>query len=612
MIGTRVAGYQILDKLGEGGMGVVYKAVDVSLDRVVALKALNAELAKNPELEQRFRAEARAQASLNHVNLATLYAFLVEGGSAWMVMEFIEGESFAGMIQRRGPIPSQETLPLFRQALLGLGYAHRMGIVHRDIKPGNIMVNRQGIVKVMDFGIAKVLGNRSMTRTGTQMGTAWYMAPEQVTNRGVDIRSDIYALGITLYEMLSGRVPFESDSDYQVMTDQVNTPPPPPTQFYPYIPQGVVNAVLKALEKDPNARFQTTEEFGAALEDPEGFRWAPAAAAAAAGVAAGAAIAQAGPRNNVAATVAPARAVEVSQPPVPKPKRGFAWTVPRLALAAAGVVALAGAGVFLAMHPFHPKPDRGASLAPITSNTGSTNTGTREQVEIPAAAPGDAGQTSAGGQQPATQNPPSQQQQAPPRQQAPQQQAPQQQAPQQQQQEAPPPAQPDLAIPAIPAGTAVTIRTVGPIESGKSRPGQKYSASVDTPVLVGGNVVVPRGADAQLEVVDAADSGHFKGRAKLELRLVALSVRGRLQTVQTDSFFQEGSLRAKTGAVVVGGAAAVGGAIGGIFHKKKGAAGGAAAGAGAGAGFEESTRGEVTIPSETRLEFHLRAAVPAS
>ncbi|MGA2120305.1 MAG: serine/threonine-protein kinase, partial [Bryobacteraceae bacterium] len=225
MIGTTVAGYRIVDKLGEGGMGVVYKAIDVSLDRVVALKALAAELARNPELEQRFRAEARAQASLNHVNLATLYAFLVEGGSAWMVMEFIEGESFAGMIQRRGPIPSQEAVPLFRQALLGLGYAHRMGIVHRDIKPGNIMVNRQGIVKVMDFGIAKVLGNRSMTRTGTQMGTAWYMAPEQVTNRGVDIRSDIYALGITLYEMLAGHVPFESDSDYQVMTDHVNTPP---------------------------------------------------------------------------------------------------------------------------------------------------------------------------------------------------------------------------------------------------------------------------------------------------------------------------------------------------------------------------------------------------
>ena len=605
MIGTMVAGYRIVDKLGEGGMGVVYKAVDVSLDRVVALKALTAELARNPELEQRFRAEARAQASLNHVNLATLYAFLVEGGSAWMVMEFIEGESFAGMIQRRGPIPSQEAVPLFRQALLGLGYAHRMGIVHRDIKPGNIMLNRQGIVKVMDFGIAKVLGNRSMTRTGTQMGTAWYMAPEQVTNRGVDIRSDVYALGITLYEMLAGHVPFESDSDYQVMTDHVNTPPPPPTQFYPYIPKGVVNAVLKALEKDPNARFQTTEEFGAALENPEGFQWAPVVVGS--GVAGP--VAPGPARTRMAGTLPPVQAVAVPSPPVPAPKRRFAWTTPRMALAAAGVVALAAAAVYFAMHPpFGPKPDHGTSLAPIASNTGSTGTAPTQQVEIPPAlppaeAPADAGQTAPGAQQqPATPNPPHRQAQQPPSQQ-------QQQAPAPQTPPPPPPAQPDLAIP---AGTTVTVRTIGPIESGRSRRGQKFSVSVDTPVMVAGTVVVPHGADAQLEVVDAADSGHFKGRARLELRLVGLSVRGRLQTVQTDSFFREGTLRAETGAAVVGGAAAVGGAIGGIFHKKKGAAAGAAGGAGAGAGVEESTRGEGTIPAETRLEFHLRAAVPGS
>jgi hypothetical protein len=514
------------------------------------------------------------------------------------------------MIQRRGPIPSQEAVPLFRQALLGLGYAHRMGIVHRDIKPGNIMVNRQGIVKVMDFGIAKVLGNRSMTRTGTQMGTAWYMAPEQVTNRGVDIRSDIYALGITLYEMLAGHVPFESDSDYQVMTDHVNTPPRPPTEFYPYIPKGVVNAVLKALEKDPNARFQTTEEFGAALENPEGFQWTPVAAGA--GVVA--AVVPAPARTRMAGTLPPAQAVSAPPPPVPAPKRRFAWTPPRLALAAAGVVALAAAAVYFAMYsPFGPKPDHGTSLAPIASNTGSTATAPSQQVEIPpvqlppAEAPADSGKTAQGAQQqPATPNPPHRQAQQPPSQ--PQLQAP---PPQTSAPQTPPhpPAQPDLAIP---AGTTVTVRTIGPIESGRSRRGQKFSASVDTPLVVAGTVVVPRGADAQLEVVDAADSGHFKGRARLELRLVGLSVRGRVQTVQTDTFLREGSLRAETGAAVVGGAAAVGGAIGGIFHKKKGAVAGAAAGGGAGAGVEESTRGEVTIPAETRLEFHLRAAVPGS
>jgi serine/threonine-protein kinase len=608
MIGTRVAGYQILEKLGEGGMGVVYRAVDLSLDRVVALKALTAELAQNPELEQRFRAEAKAQASLNHVNLATLYAFLVEGGSAWMVMEFIEGETFASMIQRRGPIPSQESLPLFRQALLGLGFAHRMGIVHRDIKPGNIMLNRQGIVKVMDFGIAKVLGGRSMTRTGTQMGTAWYMAPEQVTNKGVDIRSDIYALGVTLYEMLSGRVPFEGDSDYSVMTDHVNTPPPPPTQFYPYIPQGVVNAVLKALEKNPNARFQTTEEFGAALEDPEGFAWAPAAVAVVPGVVAAAPLASAplpsGPlgqtslQRDMAATVALTRPPD-GPPPAPAPQPGFAWTVPRLALLGLGVVALAGAAVYLQMHPpFHPKQDHG-TLAPITGNTTSTDTGTRQQVEIPPAqvqlpaAPPDSGTSSAGAgvQRPSAQNPSGQQQEP------------------QQQTQALTPAGPAVVIP---AGTTVAIRTIDPIDSGTSYVGQRLSASVDTPILIAGNVVIPHGANAQLEVVDATASGHFKGRAGLELRLVALLVHGRFRTVSSDSFLREGSLRSRTSAAVVGGAAAVGGAIGGLFHKKKGAAEGAAAGAGAGAEAEATTRSEVTIPSETRIEFHLRTAVPVS
>jgi serine/threonine-protein kinase len=601
MTGTTVAGYRIIEKLGEGGMGVVYKAVDTTLDRVVAIKALSAELAKNPELEQRFRAEARAQASLNHVNLATLYAFLVEGGTAWMVMEFIEGESFASMIQRRGPIPSQESLPLFRQALLGMGYAHRMGIVHRDIKPGNIMLNRQGIVKVMDFGIAKVLGGRSMTRTGTQMGTAWYMAPEQVMNRGVDIRSDIYALGVTLYEMLSGRVPFESDSDYEVMTDHVNTPPPPPTQFYPYIPAGAVNAVLKALAKNPNDRFQTTEEFGAALENPDSFVWTPAAvvapaAAGAVGVVGAAGLA--GGRPTSAPTM-PFGAAPVTQPPVavpPTPPKPGGLKPLHLALIGAGVLALAGVAAYMKFHPpFHPR-NNGTTLAPIASNSGgSTETGSRGQIEIPnnpvSGAPASANASNGTGSIP--QNPPG----AP------------QQPPQQQQQQAAPASAPAVLIP---AGTGITVRTIDVIKTGRSFNGQRFAASVEAPVLANGSVVIPRGAHAQVEVVESAESGHFKGRPVLELRLVSVAVQGRLRPVASDIVAKEGTSRGKTTAVVVGGAAAVGGAIGGIFHHKRGAAEGAAAGAGAGAGAEAVTRGEVEIPSETKLDFHLRSAVPVS
>jgi hypothetical protein len=275
MIGTEIASYRILEKLGEGGMGIVYKAVDTALDRMVAVKVLSSDLAGNPELVQRFRAEAKAQANLNHTNLATLYAFVVQDGRASMVMELVDGETFEQMILRRGPLQAPEALPLFKQALLGIGYAHRAGIVHRDIKPSNLMVNRLGIVKVMDFGIAKVMGVRGVTRTGVQMGTGWYMSPEQVLNRPVDIRSDIYSLGVTLYQMITAHVPFDGPSDYQIMTDHVHTPPPVPTRFSPYIPKGVENAILKALEKNPDARFQTVEEFGAALDHPEDFMLAP-------------------------------------------------------------------------------------------------------------------------------------------------------------------------------------------------------------------------------------------------------------------------------------------------------------------------------------------------
>jgi serine/threonine-protein kinase len=271
MIGTEIANYRIVEKLGQGGMGVVYKAVDLSLDRPVAVKMLNSDLARNPELVERFRAEARAQANLNHTNLATLYSFIVHECNAMMVMEFVDGETVERQIRRRGPIPSQEAIPLFKQALLGIGYAHRMGIIHRDLKPSNLMLSRNGIVKVMDFGIAKVMGTRGMTRTGTQMGTAFYMSPEQVLNKPVDIRSDIYSLGITLYEMLTAHVPFEGESEYQIMSDHVSTPPPPPTRFYPYIPKGVENAVLKAIQKGSDARFQTVEQFGSALEHPEDY-----------------------------------------------------------------------------------------------------------------------------------------------------------------------------------------------------------------------------------------------------------------------------------------------------------------------------------------------------
>lgn len=270
MDSAQIGHYQIIDKLGEGGMGVVYKAMDLSLGRYVAIKMLAPELVANRELLERFRLEAVAQARLSHTNIATLHAF-EQVGSTWLiVMEYLDGESFADMIARRGPIPAEEAVPLFRQALLGIGFAHRAGVIHRDIKPSNIMVTTSGIVKVMDFGIAKVMGGQRLTKTGTRVGTVAYMSPEQIRNQPVDIRSDIYSLGVTLFELLSAHLPFESESDFQVMSDHVSTPPPLPTRYYPYIPPGVEKAALEALNKDPDQRFQTCEAFGAALEHPSG------------------------------------------------------------------------------------------------------------------------------------------------------------------------------------------------------------------------------------------------------------------------------------------------------------------------------------------------------
>jgi hypothetical protein len=277
MIGTQISQYRLLEKLGEGGMGVVYKGVDTMLDRVVAIKLVSAERADNQELLERFKSEARVQATLSHPNIATLYSYLVWEGRAVMVMEYIEGETLQQMIGRRGPIPADIAVPMFKQALLGVGAAHRRGIVHRDIKPANIMINGEGLVKVMDFGIAKVLGAVGTTRTNLRMGTAWYMAPEQVLNRPVDARTDVYALGVTLYEILSGQVPFRSDSDFEVLSSHVQKIPELPTEHYPHIPQCCVAAIMRALAKEPDQRFASTEEFSAALD--QGAPDSPATAA---------------------------------------------------------------------------------------------------------------------------------------------------------------------------------------------------------------------------------------------------------------------------------------------------------------------------------------------
>ena len=625
MIGTEIGNYRILEKLGEGGMGVVYKAVDTSLDRLVAMKVLAADLSRNPELVERFRAEARAQANLNHTNLATLYAFLVHDGNAFMVMEFIEGETFESMIRRRGPIPQNDAVPLFKQALLGIGYAHRAGIIHRDIKPSNLMLNKYGIVKVMDFGIAKVLGARSMTRTGTQMGTVAYMSPEQIQNRPVDIRTDIYALGITLYEMLSGHLPFDSDSDFKVMQDHVATPPPLPTRFYPYIPKGLENVVLKALEKDPNARYQSVEEFGAAIEHPDSLVYTPAAVPEGIGRAKahgtvletpGVPVAPAAVAASIPAAPRPP-AVAVPLPP-PKPKPSGPNQNQILLLAGAGVLllALVAFGVYKVVAP-KPVPPV-ASVAP--RSTGLTNDSTAPsggQIQIdtgpPVAVTSDSTTTP-----PATaaaKKDSAHQSRA--NQQSPQQSTPppvgnnQNTIPPPPSAVVPPPAvSPAAQTVTIPAGTTVSVTMIDAIDSDKNTAGQEFHASVGAPVTVGGQWAVSKGADARVRLEEVQTAGHFRGKSELQVKLVALTAHGKSYAVTSEFVDAKGSSRGKNSAEKVGGGAAVGAIIGGILARGKGAAIGAAAGGGSMAGVQLATHGkQVRIPSETQLDFTLSTPI---
>src|SRR5262250_539121 len=222
MINNVVGSYKVLEKIGEGGMGAVYKGVDLMLEREVAIKALRPELARQPDVVERFRAEAVTLAKLNHPNIATLYSFLRQGDDYFMVMEFVRGETLDSVLQHSVGMQVDRAISLFCQALEGIDHAHKMGIIHRDIKPANMMLTQTGSIKVMDFGIARVLGTARMTRQGNVIGTVEYMSPEQVRGQETDARSDIYSLGILLYEMLTGRVPFYSDSEFDLMKSQID------------------------------------------------------------------------------------------------------------------------------------------------------------------------------------------------------------------------------------------------------------------------------------------------------------------------------------------------------------------------------------------------------
>ena len=264
-VGQRIADYEIEGLLGVGGMGRVYRVRNVISHRTEAIKVLLADLTAEPDLAARFLSEIRTLAGLDHPNIAQLRTALQTGNELVMVMEFVDGSTLQELAQDE-PLPTELVVSYMHQVLTALSYAHSRGVVHRDIKPANIMVTPNGLVKLTDFGIAKSKSKDELTRPGTTVGSLNYMSPEQALGgNAADGRSDIYSIGITLYELLAGRRPFEDESAYVILHSQLNVVPTPPMEINPILSRPLSNLIMKALEKDPDKRFQSAAAMSEAL-----------------------------------------------------------------------------------------------------------------------------------------------------------------------------------------------------------------------------------------------------------------------------------------------------------------------------------------------------------
>ncbi|MBU1098992.1 MAG: protein kinase [Bacteroidetes bacterium] len=261
IIGQKIENYQVLSILGKGGMGIVYKAYDVKLDRHVAIKILNAQMTDKLRFIERFKREAKNQAKLSHPNIVTVYGFIEYNGLLGIVMEYVEGESLEKVIRRQKRLNLFDAIFIGTQLLNAIEYAHSKGFIHRDIKPSNIIFNKEGVAKIMDFGISKSMFDKGMTKTGSKVGTVFYMSPEQVRGKDVDHLSDIYSIGCTLYEMIVGEPPFYSDNDYDIMDGHLKQEPPKMSSKIAGTPDIIDEILRKALKKDPADRYKDCDEF---------------------------------------------------------------------------------------------------------------------------------------------------------------------------------------------------------------------------------------------------------------------------------------------------------------------------------------------------------------
>ncbi len=265
MLGER---YQLQDPIGRGGMATIYRGLDLHMDRVVAIKVLRDVYSSDPKFVKRFELEAKAASALQHPNIVQVYDYGLTDGNYFIVMELVEGTDLRRYLRSRGVLDVDRAVIIAHDVALGLGAAHRRNIVHRDVKPQNILVGRRGAIKLTDFGIASVykdMNAERLTTTGMTLGTVQYYAPEQAQGEIVTPAADVYALGIVMYEMLTGRPPFDGDTPVAVAMQHIQDPPTPPSQLNPNIPQPLEEIILRCLEKEPQMRFRDGSQLARAL-----------------------------------------------------------------------------------------------------------------------------------------------------------------------------------------------------------------------------------------------------------------------------------------------------------------------------------------------------------
>ena len=343
LLGTR---YRIVQLLGEGGMGAVYKAEDVELDRLIALKVIRPELASNPEILQRFKQELILARQVTDRNVIRIFDLGESDGIKFITMEFVEGESLYQILRRQGKLEVREAVEIMKQMLTGLRAAHREGVIHRDLKPGNIMRDAQGRVVIMDFGLARAIGGDGMTRTGTMLGTMEYMSPEQAQAKELDARSDLFTVGLICYELLTGKMPYHADSAVASLLKRMQERAVPASNWDPSIPPTISELVSKCLERDPAERWQSAQQVLDRIEEIEGKR-AP----------------------SIVAPPPPVSALQ-TRPPEPRPTLRKRIWFPVVALAVVAAVAITGWILRARPKPVQAQKAVSVLVADFTNHTG--------------------------------------------------------------------------------------------------------------------------------------------------------------------------------------------------------------------------------------------------